>query len=187
VALLASSQTEWELAQFDLASSGSGRMARRWAQGWVAFVRAARWRAARWGLAVVLLANLVGLNAWAWRLDAQVLLGRAQVRQVLTETFPKIRTVVDAPLQMEREVGLLRQSSGALSSRDLEPMLSALGAALPEGMRPTGLDFSAGQLFVKGLRLNPAQLELVSGKLSAQGYTAQQEGERLIVRTGAQP
>ena len=185
--LLQSGQSPWELAQFDLAMTGRGRMARRWAQTWAQLARGPRWRAARWGMAVALVAHLAGLNAWAWRLDANLVAKRAQVRQVLTDTFPGVRTVVDAPLQMEREVALLRQSSGALSARDLEAMLSAAGGAMPDGAAPAGLEFAAGQLTVKGLALNPAQLDLVSGKLSAQGYTAQAEGERLVVRAGGRP
>ena len=52
---------------------------------------------------------------------------------------------------------------------------------------PVGLEFSAGQLMVKGLALDPAQLDLASGKLSALGYSARAEGERLIVRAGGRP
>jgi len=182
--LLACSQSDWELAQFDLAISSRGRMARRWAQGWTQFARAPGWRAARWGLVVLAVSNLVGLQAWAWHLDATRTARQMQVRQVLTQTFPGVKTVVDAPLQMERQMALLRQASGALSARDLEPMVSAAGAALPEGLTPAGIDYSAGQLALRGVRLNPAQTELVAGKLSAQGYAAQIDGERLTVRAG---
>lgn len=185
--LLASSRSDWELAQFDLAVSSRGRMARRWALGWTQLARAPGWRAARWGLALLLVANLAGLQAWAWHLDSTLAARRLQVRQVLTQTFPGVKTVVDAPVQMERQMALLRQSSGALSARDLEPMLSAAGAAIPEGLVPAGLDYSAGQLAVRGVRLNPAQTELVAGKLSAQGYVAQIDGERLTVRAGGKP
>ena len=185
-ALLASSQTDWELAQFDLATSGRGRLARRSAEGWRQLLRAPQWRALRWGLAVAVLAHLVGLNAWAWRLDDTLDTRRAQVRQLLTQTFPKIRTVVDAPLQMERELALLRQSSGALSQRDLETMLSALGQALPDGRYAAGLEFSAGQLVAKGVSLTPEQWALVSGKLSGQGFAVRQDADRLTVRAAGE-
>jgi general secretion pathway protein L len=181
-ALLASTQTDWELAQFDLATSGRGRMARRSTDLGRQLLLAPHWRALRWGLALALLANLVGLNAWALRLDSSVDAHRTQVRQLLTQTFPKVRTVVDPPLQMERELALLRQSSGALSPRDLEPMLSALGQALPEGGHAIALEFSAGQLVAKGVPLTPEQSALVSGKLSGQGYAVRQDGDRLTVR-----
>jgi len=186
-ALLESCQSNWEIAQFDLAISGRGRIARRWAQASKQWLRAPRWRAARWGLAGLLVAHLVGLNAWAWRLEGDLASRRTQVRQLLTQTFPGIKTVVDAPLQMERQVALLRQSSGALSQRDLETMLSALGTALPDAMVPAGVEFSAGQLSVKGVSLSPAQMELVSGKLSAQGYAARLDVDRLSVRAGGRP
>ena len=187
-ALLESSQTDWELAQFDLATSGRGRMARRSADMGRRLFLAPQWRPLRWGLVLALLANLVGLNAWAWRLDETVGARRAQVRDLLTQTFPKVRTVVDAPAQMERELALLRQSSGALSPRDFETMLSALGQALPEGRHGTGLEFAAGQLTVKGVSLTPEQSALVSGKLSGQGYGVRQDGDRLTVRaTGGRP
>ena len=183
-ALLVCSQSDWELAQFDLTLSSRGRIARRWALGWSQFVRAPGWRAARWGLVALVVSNLVGLRAWAWHLDATRAARQLQVHQVLTQAFPGVKTVVNAPLQMERQMALLRQASGALSTRDLEPMLSAAGAALPDGLTPAGLDYSAGQLALRGVRLNPAQAELVAGKLSAQGYAAQIDGERLIVRSG---
>jgi general secretion pathway protein L len=149
--------------------------------------RAPRWRAARWGLVAALFANLAGLNAWAWRLDANLASKRAQVRQVLTQTFPNVKTVVDAPLQMERELALLRLSSGALSARDLEAMLSAAGTAVVQGAAPAGLEFSAGQLTLSGLALTPANVELASGKLSGLGYTMRYEGERMVVRAGGRP
>ncbi len=185
--LLASGASEWELAQFDLAISGRGRLARRGRLAWSQLLHAPAWRAARWGVAALVLVNLAGLNAWAWRLDQVLVARRAQVKQILTQSFPKVKTVVDAPLQMEREVALLRQSSGALSPRDLETMLSALGGAIPEGPTAKGMDFSAGQLGLKGLALSPAQVEMVSGKLTGQGYSVRLEGERLTVRAGGRP
>lgn len=187
LALLASGVSQWELAQFDLAISSRGRLARRGRLAWSQLRHAPAWRAARWGAAALVLVNLAGLNAWAWHLDQVLAARRAQVKQVLTQTFPKVKTVVDAPLQMEREVALLRQASGALSPRDLETMLSALGGALSEGPTAKGMDFSAGQLGIKGLGIGPAQVEMVSGKLTGQGYSVRLEGERLTVRTGGRP
>ena len=184
-ALLDSARSRWELAQFDLATSGHGRLARRWGEGARSVLRAPRWRALRWGVAAAVVAQVVGLNAWAWRLDESLQARRAQVRQLLTQTFPKVRTVVDAPLQMERELALLRQSSGALSPRDLESQLSALGTALTDERFATGLEFAAGQLVVKGVSLTPEQVSLASGKLAGQGYALRQEGERLVLRAPA--
>lgn len=185
--LLASTQTDWELAQFDLAISSGGRIARRWAQGSRQFMRVPAWRAARWGFVTLLVANLAGLNAWAWRQDAALQAKRDQVKGLLVQTFPKVKAIVDAPLQMERELGLLRQGSGALSGRDLEVMLGAVGAVLPDGSTPTAIDFVPGQAGVKGLGLNASQVALVTGKLAGLGYVARLDGERLVVRAGDRP
>ncbi|MEO8857090.1 MAG: type II secretion system protein GspL [Burkholderiaceae bacterium] len=181
-ALRGSSESAWELAQFDLALSSGGRLARRWAQAWQQLLRAPAWRPARWGLLALAVANLVGLNAWAWHQDSLLQTRRQQVRGVLSQAFPQVRTIVDAPLQMERELALLRKASGGVSKRDLEVMLSALGAALPTGSSPTAIDYSAGELRLRGSGLDAGQVALVDGKLASLGYSARLDGEQLLLR-----
>jgi general secretion pathway protein L len=180
--LLESARTDWELAQFDLSISGGGRLARRWAQRWQQFLNAGRWRPARLGLVTLLVANLIGLNAWAWHLEAIESMKRAQVRALLVQTFPRVRTIVDAPLQMERELALLRQSSGVPERRDMEVVLGAVGAVLPPGPVPSGIEYSAGEAVVRGIGLDASQVSLVSGSLASQGYSARLDGDRLVVR-----
>ena len=51
-----------------------------------------------------------------------------RVNALLVQTFPGVRVVVDAPLQMERELALLRQASGAVANDALEAMLAGVGA-----------------------------------------------------------
>lgn len=184
LALLASSRSAWELAQFDLALSNGGRMARRWASGWRQFAHKPVWRMTRWGLTGLFVVNLVGLNTWAWSQDHALQAKRQQVKAVLSQTFPRVRTVVDAPVQMEREVALLRQASGGLSGRDMEVMLGAIGGALPDGQALTSIEFSPGEAVVKGPALDASQVALVSGKLSGLGYTTRLDGDRLVVRAG---
>lgn len=185
--LVASSQGTWELAQFELTISSSGRIARRAMQAAQQFMRARAWRPTRWALVVMLLANLVGLNAWALRQEAVVKAKREQVKGVLGQTFPKVKTIVDAPLQMERELALLRQASGALSARDLEAMLGAVGAALPPGKFPSAIDFGPGEAAVRGLGMDAAQVAELGRKLAGIGYTVRQDGDRLVVRAGGRP
>ncbi len=178
---------DWELAQFDLALSGGGRMARRWRQRLSHLLRAPSWRAARWGAVALLLVQLIGLNAWAWRLDASVRGKQQQLRDTLTQTFPEIRTVVDAPLQMQRQFALLRQSSGALAPDDMESMLSAVGAAMPAGTQAGAIEYSPGQLTLRGLVLaEPAQASMRDA-LAAAGYGLRIDGDRMEIRVGATP
>lgn len=184
--LLLAAQSPWDLAQFDLASSGRTRALKKLSSGWAGLLRAPQWRAARWGMAALLLANLAGLNAWAWMERSALQAKREQVRSTLTSAFPSVRVVVDAPVQMEREVAALRQAMGAASGRDLESMLAALAASAPAGMAPTVLEFTGNELRLKGPGVAPAALQAGPG-LQALGYRAASEGDTLVVRQGATP
>lgn len=185
--LLEAARSDWELAQFDLAISGSGRLARRWQQRAGVLWRAPNWQAARWGLAGLLLANLVGLNAWAWQLEAAVRDKQQRVNALLVQTFPGVRTVVDAPVQMQRELALLRQASGSVAKDDLDAMLAGVGALLPAGAHASAIDYASGELALKGLGLAGPQFNALREGLQAQGLSARQDGERLLVRAGVLP
>jgi general secretion pathway protein L len=100
----------------------------------------------------------------------------------LTQTFPGVRTVVDAPLQMQRELALLRQSRGGITADDLEPMLAALGAALPAGSAPLAIEFTPGELAVRGLALEAPQREQVHAALRQRGYQLRVETGRWVVQ-----
>lgn len=67
IGLIESADTNWELAQFDLKLSGDGDGMKRLRRIWLAFWKGLAWRPARWGLIGLLLANVIGLNTWAWQ------------------------------------------------------------------------------------------------------------------------
>ncbi|MBC7391883.1 MAG: general secretion pathway protein GspL [Variovorax sp.] len=179
------SNSPWDLAQFDLASTGRARASKKLASITQALLRAPRWRAARWGAAVLVMAQLFGLNAWAWKERSALDAKRSAVRTVLTQTFPSVQLVVDAPLQMAREVSALQQATGGVAGADLEPMLGALAASLPPGRVPTAIDYSAGQLRLRGLGLQPSDENSLATTLSARGYSARLEGDLLLVQAEA--
>ncbi len=183
---LLAAQSPWDLAQFDLASSGRTRAFKKLSTGWAGLLRAPQWRAARWGLVALLLANLAGLNAWAWMERSALKAKREQIRTALTGTFPSVRVVVDAPVQMEREVAALRQATGAASGRDLESMLAALAAAAPQGLAPASIEFTGNELRIKGTGAAPAAQQ-AGPSLQAFGLRASSEGDTLVVRQGATP
>ncbi len=135
----------WDLAQFELALSGP-QVWRREAQAlWQDLWRAPQWRAARWGLAALVAAQLVGLNAWAWHERKALEAKRAQVNQVFAQSFPKVKVVLDAPLQMRREAAALRQAAGQLSPGDLENLLGQFAIGFgPLLERQTSPSASAG-------------------------------------------
>ncbi|MCJ0764937.1 type II secretion system protein GspL [Variovorax terrae] len=184
---LEAAQAGWDLAQFDLASSGRTRALKQLTAGWNEWRHAPRWQAARWGAALLVGANLIGLNAWAWKENSALASKRDAVREVLTTTFPQVKVVVDAPVQMEREVAALRQATGAASGRDLEAMLGALSSAVPADRSASAIEFSAGETRLKGLGLSAEDISALAGKLQAQGYAARADGDSLVVRQETAP
>ena len=186
--LLAASRSPWELAQFDLARTGAARAARRAAALWRDLVHAPAWRPARWGLALLLLANLIGLNVHAWRAQQELAARRAQINAVLTQTFPQVKVVIDAPLQMAREIATLRQSAGAATARDLEPMLAALGQYASAAAAPPTIEFSDGQLRLKGVQMGASELAEANQRLHSQGYQLlADDADGLLLRQESAP
>ena len=179
---LDAARSHWDLAQFDMASSGRSRTVKRISGVGRDFLQAPGWRPARWGVLLVLLANVAGLNAWAYKERSAQQSRRAAIGQTLTQTFPAVRVVVDAPLQMEREVAALRQATGAASGRDLEAILVALASATPAGGSATSLDYSAGELRLMGLAAEGGDAASISKLLTALGYSSRIEGNALLVR-----
>lgn len=185
--LLAAAQTRWDLAQFEFASSGRARAMKKLSTGWADLLHAPQWRPARWAAVLLLAVQLVGLNAWAWKETSSLAAKRQASRDILTQTFPSVRAVVDAPVQMERETAALRQRTGASSSRDLEAMLGALAAAAPPGRALTSIDYNGTELRVRGLAGSDAEAQPIAQSLRARGYTASLQGDTLVVRQEGQP
>lgn len=181
--------SDWNLAQFELQS-------RLRAPGWHRLRRTAdvvlrhpQWRPARWGLLALLAAQLAGFNAWAWMTRQQWQAQEARWTHLLQKSFPKVTVVVDAPLQMAREVARLRQDAGELGPQDFETMLQALGAALPPDVAsPTGLSYENGTLQWPEVVMNDAQRTAFEQALHSQGYRLQQQDKtwRLQVRAQVQ-
>jgi general secretion pathway protein L len=70
---------------------------------------------------------------------------------VLVTTFPEVRVVVDAPLQMARALADLQRQSGTAASADLETLLVQYQAATPNTPAPAAIEFIAGELQIKAL------------------------------------
>jgi general secretion pathway protein L len=120
---------------------------------------------------VLLLSQLLGLNAWAWKLRADLRQRQDGMAQVMKQTFPEVQVVLDAPLQMRREVQRLRQAAGQAGSDGLEPLLAALGPALPAGTALSHMDFQSGQLRLKDLALTEAQAAQLQNQLQTQSQS----------------
>jgi general secretion pathway protein L len=150
-------------------------------------LRAPQWRAARLALVALVLVNLVGLNAWALREQAALQAKRQAVRAVLGSTFPKIPVVVDAPLQMAREVAVLQRASGVASGADMEAMLASLGAQLPVTQSLTAIDYGSQEMRAKAPAVEAAEQARVALALQQQGLSATWDGAQWVLKPGATP
>ena len=184
---LRAAQSGWDLAQAEFASSNRARAVKRLTALGANILRAPQWRPARWGAVLLVAANLLGLNAWAWKESANLDAKRATVRRVLTSTFPQVQLVVDAPLQMEKEVALLRRTAGATSSRDLEAMLGAVAAVSPPERQLAAIEYSGGELRVKGLAATAEEARALAERVRGPGYAADLRGDTLVIAVRETP
>lgn len=169
---------DWDLAQFEFRANAQMRRMKRLQRGVDSLWRSPTWRPARWGLWVLLAAQVLGLNAWAWKARADWQTQQSSWEQMLRQTFPHIRVVVDAPLQMTQEVARLRQGSGQLGAADLETMLAVLGQALPKDLAaPRQWTYQTGQLRLQDFKPTAAQQQSLQQSLLAQGYQWRANGD----------
>lgn len=146
---------------------------------------APRWRSARWAALLLLGVNLLGLNAWAWIDRQQLRAQQALVTQVLSRSFPQLKTIVDAPAQMAREVRLLAQASASPAAADLDVMLAVLGRTLPPERSALQLDYRNAELRLQGLALQPGEARSLTSTLQAQGYRFTLEGANALMTPAA--
>ncbi|MEG2975444.1 MAG: type II secretion system protein GspL [Comamonas sp.] len=184
--LLHSASYTGDLAQFDLDLGGSTRAKRRLLDAWQSFAKAPQWRAARWATGIAIVAQLIGLNAWAFKENRSIAERQQQAKQVLQTTFPHVPVIVDAPVQMQRELDVLRSNSGALSAADLEALLAA-SATISSMPNAKSLQYQDKQLRITGLDLNPEALSDAQQSLEASGYQLQREGADLVLSAKTQP
>lgn len=179
---LAAAQSDWDLAQFDLLYTRRSRTRKHLSTLALALLQAPRWRAARWAALALVAINLTGLQAWAWKQESVLAARRTAIRETLLTTFPEVRVVVDAPLQMARALADLQRRNGAASLSDLETMLGQFQAAAPEARPPASIEFTAGELHLKQLQSPAAGLASLAARLQAQGYNARPEGDGLVFK-----
>jgi general secretion pathway protein L len=179
---------DWDLAQFDLARRNP--WLQRLQHAATTLWHAPQWKPVRWTALVLLLVQVIGLNAFAWHAKSQLEQQRRDIRTALVSTFPHVTVVVDAPLQMERELAALRQSSGNVTSKDMEFLLTGFGSIDHKtlaALAPKAIDFVAGELRLGGMAINPEQLETLSGRWGAAGLAARVDGDTLVLQTRSAP
>ena len=169
-----SSQSAWDLAQGEWAQGRAQRAQRYVLDAWQTLWHAPAWKPVRWGMVALVALQVLGLNALAWQESRALNAQQASLQNILKTTFPSVTLVIDAPLQMQREVDALQQKSGMASSADLEPLLAALAGVLPAGQTPQQLHYANQALRVQGVTLDSDASSVT--RLQAQGLSLRQDG-----------
>jgi general secretion pathway protein L len=167
----------WELRQFDLAPGHRGlRLGRdAWRRFW-----SAPWRPLRLGLAAAVAVNVLGLHAWSWQQQQAVRAAQQAQVSLLQSTHPQIRVVLDAPLQMQRELDRLRQAAGQPGEADLEAALAAAAAAWPAGQAPPqALRYERGRLTLSAAGMDGTQVSSMNERLQPLGWSVAAAGGAL--------
>ena len=180
-ALLRAAQSTRNLAQLEFSPSKRGRVVKRIGGAWQVVRYAPQWRPVRWGLLALLVSQIVALNAAAYRQQSLLAQKRAGIEAVLRQTFPNVPVIVDAPVQMQREVGALAQSRGA-ADVDVARLLTGTGTALGNGKALTAVDLSASELRLKANGLSDADAVAVTAAIGAQGWLARLQGDQLVLQ-----
>jgi general secretion pathway protein L len=182
---LAAQRSGWNLRQFELAPRHRGAAALR--DGWQRFLSPA-WRPVHWGLAGLLLVNLVGLNAWAWTQQRALSDRRQAMVDLLKSSHPQVRAVLDAPRQMARETELLRAAAGQPGDGDLEVLLGVAAAAWPEEEPPVAsLQFEPGRLVLGIEGWDEARVAEFGALVSPAGWQLRVEGAQLTLTRSSDP
>lgn len=184
-ALLAT-RTLWDLRQFDLARRHRGARAVR---DLLRRGLSPAWRPVHYGLIALAAVQLIGLNLWAWHLSAELATRRQALVSLVQTSFPQVRAVLDAPLQMQREVDALRAMAGKPSEIDFEPQLQAAAAAWPSGQPPVAnLRFEPGRLTLAAAGWSDAETERFRAQLRPAGWQVDASPGRLVMsRAGPLP
>ncbi len=168
---LQGTRTLWNLRQFDLAARHRGTRAARdlLRQG-----MSPGWRPVRLGLLALVAVQVIGLNLWAWHQNSTLANQRQAMVSLLQGSFPQVRAVLDAPLQMQREVEALRAAAGKPSELDLEPLLYAAASAWPSSQPPVEtLRFETGRLTLATTGWGEADIEQFRSQLRPAGWTVE--------------
>jgi general secretion pathway protein L len=186
--LLQAARTLWNLRQFDLARRNRGTRALR--DAWRQMLRP-HWRPVRWGVAALLIAQVLGLNLWAWHQRAAIETKRDTVMRLVKTTFPRVNenSVRMAPLAvMQREADALRVRAGKPGETDFEPMLQAAALAWPTDMPPVdNVRFEPGKLTLAANGWQAPQFAQFSSRLRLAGWQAQEAPEERVIVTRLSP
>lgn len=179
---LQAARSLWNLRQFDFAQRTRGARALR--DGLRRFA-SPQWRTVRWGLATLVVAQIVGLNLWAWHQRSTIESRRIALRSVVKAAFPRTGELDlqrDAAAVMQREVQALRSIAGKAGDNDLETLLLAAASAWPADRPPVdNLRFEGGRLSLAAAGWSEQQVAQFRGLLQPAGWQVESAEGRLTL------
>ena len=180
--LLQSARSLWNLRQFDLARRNRGARALRDS---ARRFFSTEWRPVRFGLAALLIAQIVGLNLWAWYQGSAIETKQAAMQSLVKSTYPNVNAQDvqrDADAVMQRETQSLRALAGKPGDTDLETMLQAAASAWPADRPPVDtVRFEPGKLTLSAAGWSDAQVAQFRSLLGPGGWAVESTQGRLTL------
>jgi general secretion pathway protein L len=169
----------WNLRQFELAPRTRGiRALRHLLRG----LMRRNWQPVRWGVAGLVAVQLLGLNLLAWQQNHQLKTRKQAMDSTLTASFPQVRAIRDAAVQMQRETDLLRAIAGRSSDQDLESLLAAAATAWPAERGPVdSLSYESGRLVLPSTGWSDAHIQQFRSLLQSEGWQLEASDGRLTL------
>ncbi len=178
--LVQSARYGTNLLQFDLVprSSGSRQM-----MEWLSAFTGRQWRWVHMGLVAFILAQVLGLYLNAWNLNRHVNLKKTEIEALVRQTFPSIQVVLDAPVQMQKELDRLRNQQGLAGSHDFETLLDVVTSVWPPG-KPwaQSIHYESGELRLVIVNWMPDEFEQFKKSSLFQGWSVKMENNTLIIK-----
>lgn len=182
---LQAARSLWDLRQFDLAQRTRGARALR--DGLRRFA-SPQWRPVRWGLAALVVAQIAGLNLWAWHQRSTIEARQKAIQAAVRTAFPRVSDLDvqrDAAAVMQREVQALRTLAGKPGDTDLEPMLLAAASAWPADRPPVDtLRYEGGRLTLSAPGWSEQQVGQFRSLLQGAGWQVESSGAQLVMSRG---
>lgn len=180
--LLQAARSLWNLRQFDLARRNRGT--RALGDSMRKFF-SPEWRPVRWGLAALVVAQIVGLNLWAWHQRNAIDAKQLAMQTLVKATYPNVSVQDvqrDADAVMQRETQALRTLAGKPGDADLEPMLQAAASAWPADRPPVDtMRFETGRLTLTAPGWSNEQVAQFRSLLRTSGWIVEATEGRLTL------
>ena len=143
------------------------------------------------GALALIVAQVVGLNLWAWHQRSALDSKRAAISSLVKATFPGVSEfdiARDVNAVVQRETTALRTLAGKPGDADLEPMLQAASSAWPSDRPPVeSLRFEPGKLSLGASGWSAVQIEQFRSLLRPGGWNVESAEGRLILSRAKGP